>query len=284
MPKNIARKRFACTKCSLTSLSLSPDDAAKSKAAHGKKSAGFAGFSRDESSKPNEPKPSIDLTQTQAPVVAKKAKTAATVERIQNGRSSTSSKSSVSEQKPNIMDILDFEIKQEVHTPTSDRNAIRFDQFDAIDQIKPHPNDAVAESEFRIICVDLKEAEDEGIASEPVQPASAYDKASKVRPHENIPDCRNWDCDEVYTYFMGTTTAEYAELFKENEIDGDALLLMKRDDVLNRFNLKLGPALRLYAHIVSLQYKNNNPILTWNEYWLSCSVLKWKKLGITEKK
>lgn len=92
-----------------------------------------------------------------------------------------------------------------------------------------------------------------------------YDRRTRIRPHESIPDVKKWDCDEVYTYFMGTTTAEYAHLFRENQIDGDALLLIKREDVLNRFNLKLGPALRLYSHIVTLQYKNNNPILAWDE-------------------
>lgn len=92
-----------------------------------------------------------------------------------------------------------------------------------------------------------------------------YDIKSVITPHESVPDVKRWDCDEVYTYFLGTTTAEYAHVFKENQIDGDALLLIKRDDVLNRFNLKLGPALRLYSHIVTLQCRNNNPILAWNE-------------------
>lgn len=92
-----------------------------------------------------------------------------------------------------------------------------------------------------------------------------YDEMSRMRPHESIPDVKRWDCDEVYTYFMARTSAEYADLFRENQIDGDALLLIRREDVLNRFNLKLGPALRLYSHIVTLQYKNNNPILAWQE-------------------
>lgn len=86
-----------------------------------------------------------------------------------------------------------------------------------------------------------------------------------IKIHNNIPDVRNWDCDEIFTYFMGTTTAEYAHLFKENEIDGGALLLITREDVLTKFDLKLGPALRLYSHILTLQFRNNNPILGWDE-------------------
>lgn len=93
-----------------------------------------------------------------------------------------------------------------------------------------------------------------------------YDQKTVITPHESIPDVRKWDIDEVYTYFLGKDTPEFAQILKEHQIDGDALLLIKREDVLDRFNLKLGAALRLYAHIVSLQYKNNNPILAWNEF------------------
>lgn len=92
-----------------------------------------------------------------------------------------------------------------------------------------------------------------------------YDTKTAITPHDSVPDVRKWDCEEVYTYFTAKTP-EYAQLFKDNQIDGDALLLIKREDVLNRFSLKLGPALRVYSHIVALQYKNNNPILAWNEF------------------
>lgn len=80
-----------------------------------------------------------------------------------------------------------------------------------------------------------------------------------------VPNVREWDCDEIFTYFLGKTTAEYAELLKERDIDGDALMLMSREDVLSKFNLKLGKALRLYGHILTLQMQNNNPILAWDE-------------------
>lgn len=91
-----------------------------------------------------------------------------------------------------------------------------------------------------------------------------YSKKTSIKPHEDVPDVKTWDCETVYVYFRSKTNDEYANLLKENQIDGDALLLIKREDVLNRFNLKLGPALRLYSHIVALQCRNNNPILAWN--------------------
>lgn len=222
----------------------------------GKKSAGFAGFSHDETNKSNGTKPSTEpipiVTITKQPAV----------KRIQTDRNSTSSKSSNADQKTIVGDLLDLEIKAELHTPTPiERNENNSNAFDANDTVEVKTAGISVRSDLKRPHV---ERSDDVTAS--IEMTVVYDNTSKIKPHENIPDCRNWDCDEVYTYFMGTTTAEYAQLFKENEIDGDALLLMKRDDVLNRFNLKLGPALRLYSHIISLQFKNNNPVLTWNEY------------------
>lgn len=46
---------------------------------------------------------------------------------------------------------------------------------------------------------------------------------------------------------------EQSHLFKEQEIDGSSLLLMRRSDVLKGFEMKLGPALKIYSHIVRLQ-------------------------------
>jgi len=37
------------------------------------------------------------------------------------------------------------------------------------------------------------------------------------------------------------------------EIDGKALLLMTRNDVLTGMSFKLGPALKIYAHVQRLQ-------------------------------
>jgi len=37
------------------------------------------------------------------------------------------------------------------------------------------------------------------------------------------------------------------------EIDGKALLLMSRNDVLTGMSFKLGPALKIYAHVQRLQ-------------------------------
>lgn len=128
-----------------------------------------------------------------------------------------------------------------------------------VSQLNESEKDVKIDDEQNIVTTNADEIDDDDAKTEII-----YNTKTAMTPHE-MPDVRKWDCDEVYTYFMGLTSAEYAHLFKEHQIDGDALLLIKREDVLNRFNLKLGPALRLYSLIVALQYKNNNPILTWRE-------------------
>lgn len=155
---------------------------------------------------------------------------------------------------------FDLDIKQEVPSPLPDDAANHTESFE--DQTKPKiitvRKDLVGQTEAE---TDTKRTEnhDDKMKIE-------YDTKTAITPHDSVPDVKKWDVDEVYTYFMGKTTPEYAQLLKHNQIDGDALLLIKREDVLNRFDLKLGPALRLYSHIVALQYKNNNPILAWNEF------------------
>ena len=37
------------------------------------------------------------------------------------------------------------------------------------------------------------------------------------------------------------------------EIDGQSLLLMKRSDVLTGLSIRLGPALKMYQHVMKLQ-------------------------------
>lgn len=47
--------------------------------------------------------------------------------------------------------------------------------------------------------------------------------------------------------------ADVAEEFRFQEIDGQALLLLTEDHLVSTMNLKLGPALKLCAHINSLK-------------------------------
>lgn len=46
---------------------------------------------------------------------------------------------------------------------------------------------------------------------------------------------------------------EIAEEFRAQEIDGQALLLLKEDHLMSNMNIKLGPALKIFAHISMLK-------------------------------
>lgn len=78
----------------------------------------------------------------------------------------------------------------------------------------------------------------------------------------SIPDATNWTIDEVYQYFAQYFPEE-AKIFREQEIDGRSLLLLKRMDVLTNLKLKLGPALKIYKHVVKLQVRRDDPKLYW---------------------
>ncbi|XP_046366737.1 histone acetyltransferase KAT6B-like [Haliotis rufescens] len=67
------------------------------------------------------------------------------------------------------------------------------------------------------------------------------------------PDASDWTIDEVVLFFMSVGFEAQAEAFREQEIDGKSLLLMKRSDVLTGLSIKLGPALKIYRHVECLQ-------------------------------
>ncbi|XP_064642191.1 polyhomeotic-like protein 2 isoform X2 [Lineus longissimus] len=63
-----------------------------------------------------------------------------------------------------------------------------------------------------------------------------------------------WTVDEVYEFIRllpGCDTHAYE--FKQQEIDGQALLLLKEDHLMSAMNIKLGPALKICARINSLK-------------------------------
>ncbi|KAF7271421.1 L(3)mbt interactor in ovarian somatic cells isoform X2 [Rhynchophorus ferrugineus] len=78
----------------------------------------------------------------------------------------------------------------------------------------------------------------------------------------SIPDATHWTPEEVYQYFAQYFPEE-AKVFKEQEIDGRSLLLLKRMDVLTNLNLKLGPALKIYRHVTMLQVRRDDRSLYW---------------------
>lgn len=78
---------------------------------------------------------------------------------------------------------------------------------------------------------------------------------------DTIPDVSSWTYNQIYDYFFKIFPKE-AFIFKDQEIDGTSLLLMTRSDIF-KFNLKLGPALNIFRHIVMLQTRSYDPRKTW---------------------
>lgn len=48
---------------------------------------------------------------------------------------------------------------------------------------------------------------------------------------------------------------QYADKFLEEEIDGQALMLIKEEHLVQSMGIKLGPALKISAHLRSLKSK-----------------------------
>lgn len=67
------------------------------------------------------------------------------------------------------------------------------------------------------------------------------------------PDASEWSISDVVDFFTSAGFSEQAAAFRDQEIDGKSLLLMKRSDVLTGLSIKLGPALKIHRHVQRLQ-------------------------------
>lgn len=87
---------------------------------------------------------------------------------------------------------------------------------------------------------------------------SDYDKASTVEfKEEGVPDVSRWTYQQVTQYFNGNLgfSKRDAAIFTDQEIDGEALKIMKRGDIVTtKFeSLKFGTALKMWSHIIMFQ-------------------------------
>lgn len=68
---------------------------------------------------------------------------------------------------------------------------------------------------------------------------------------------------EVCDFIRGLPgCSDYAEDFAIQEIDGQALMLLKEDHLMSAMSIKLGPALKIVARIDSMRIEsmsNSNP-------------------------
>jgi len=95
-----------------------------------------------------------------------------------------------------------------------------------------------------------------------------YDRASTVEfRSKDVPDVRKWTHQQVFEYFsknLGFSTHD-AAVFSDEEIDGEALMIMKRSDIVTtKFQkLKLGTALKMWSNIMMFQTGSNDPTQAW---------------------
>ncbi|KAK3855735.1 hypothetical protein Pcinc_037880 [Petrolisthes cinctipes] len=79
-----------------------------------------------------------------------------------------------------------------------------------------------------------------------------------------VPNVTHWSVEQIMEYFDDKGFKMISEVFKDQDIDGTALLMLTRSDVLMGLNLKLGPALKIYKQVRILQTRLTNPPLPGN--------------------
>ncbi|XP_075133942.1 polyhomeotic-like protein 2 isoform X2 [Leptodactylus fuscus] len=116
---------------------------------------------------------------------------------------------------------------------------------------------------------DSSRCSDNSSFEEPLSPLSASSSLSRQRHNERglemtdvqggnhnfLPsDPTKWNVEDVYEFIRSLPGCqEISEEFRAQEIDGQALLLLKEDHLMSTMNIKLGPALKLYARISMLK-------------------------------
>ncbi|XP_069753615.1 polyhomeotic-like protein 3 isoform X2 [Narcine bancroftii] len=118
-------------------------------------------------------------------------------------------------------------------------------------------------------------AEESTVTSNPPLPEEAVSVAMTTRRRQNereremrelrmreAPDCgemlhsdpATWTVDHVWEFIHSLPGCkDIAEEFRSQEIDGQALLLLKEDHLMSAMNIKLGPALKICARINMLK-------------------------------
>ncbi|XP_022341239.2 uncharacterized protein LOC111135445 isoform X1 [Crassostrea virginica] len=88
-------------------------------------------------------------------------------------------------------------------------------------------------------------------SSAPDSPATPGNQMDNSMESDNtITHPGKWTVTEVYEFIKGMPgCSPYADEFKSQEIDGQALMLLKEDHLMTTMNMKLGPALKICAKI-----------------------------------
>ncbi|KAM8927905.1 polyhomeotic-like protein 2 [Pelodytes ibericus] len=117
---------------------------------------------------------------------------------------------------------------------------------------------------------DSSQCSDNSSYEDPLSPASANSSLSQQQNERNLEihgggltslnshflpsNPTQWKVADVYEFIRALPGCrEISEEFRAQEIDGQALLLLREEHLMSTMNIKLGPALKLYAQISSLR-------------------------------
>ncbi|KAM6973837.1 polyhomeotic-like protein 1 isoform 2-T2 [Tautogolabrus adspersus] len=107
-----------------------------------------------------------------------------------------------------------------------------------------------------------EEDEDDPMSLSPASSASCHEQQPQPPPiptENSAPSCppespAQWSVEEVSQFISSLQGCEdLAPQFLSQEIDGQALLLLKEEHLMSTMNIKLGPALKICAHIHTLR-------------------------------
>ncbi|XP_019108689.1 polyhomeotic-like protein 1 isoform X1 [Larimichthys crocea] len=101
--------------------------------------------------------------------------------------------------------------------------------------------------------------EDDPMSLSPASSASCHQPPPPLPTESSAPSCLpaspgQWSVEEVSQFISSLQGCEeLASQFLSQEIDGQALLLLKEEHLMSTMNIKLGPALKICAHINNLR-------------------------------
>ncbi|XP_059205156.1 polyhomeotic-like protein 1 [Centropristis striata] len=104
-----------------------------------------------------------------------------------------------------------------------------------------------------------EEDEDDPMSLSPASSASCHQPPPPLPTESSAPGClasspAHWSVEEVSQFISSLQGCEdLASQFLSQEIDGQALLLLKEEHLMSTMNIKLGPALKICAHINNLR-------------------------------
>ncbi|KAK5614856.1 hypothetical protein CRENBAI_010911 [Crenichthys baileyi] len=104
-----------------------------------------------------------------------------------------------------------------------------------------------------------QEDEEDAMSLSPASTASCHQPPPPAVTESSAPNClpaspTQWTVEEVSQFISSLQGCEeLASQFLSQEIDGQALLLLKEEHLMSTMNIKLGPALKICAHINNLR-------------------------------